>query len=302
MPELPEVETLRRELARKLVGKTIKTTTVWWPKTVLPLTPKQFDQGLRGQTIQAIDRRAKMLILCLENGEHLLVHLKMTGQLIYQPAAGRPVIGGHPQKNGEQNLPNKFTRLALEFADQSKLFFNDLRKFGWLKLASATTLARLNQNFGPEPLGKDFTPAKLTELIKRYPKRKIKTLLLDQKSIAGLGNIYVDEACFLAKILPARLADRLTKTEQKKLYEGIKRVLKLAILKKGTSSRNYVRSDGQLGNFVPYLNVYGRAGAKCKRCQTGIIKKIKQNGRGTHFCPNCQQWEQRGKYPPPPIH
>ncbi len=288
MPELPEVETIKRELARALVGKTIKQVTLTWPKMVLPLSPQTFTKKLAGQKIKSVERRAKMLLIHFSNDTLLAVHLKMTGQLIYRPAKGVLIVGGHPQKNGLANLPNNYTRAVFTFTDGSVLYFNDLRKFGWLKHLSHSDLHLLTARSGVEPLSKQFTLPLFKDLLARYPKRPVKTFLLDQTLIAGLGNIYVDEAAFLSHVLPTRLTSSLTKSEKNNLYKNIIGVLKLSIKKKGTSARNYVKTDGQPGGFVPHLMVYGRAKLPCKVCRTPV-SKIKFHGRGTHFCSKCQK-------------
>lgn len=277
MPELPEVETLKRELNRALVGKTFAAAAVLWPGTIKPLSPKKFNALIKNQKIIGIERRAKVLIFKLSGQINLLVHLKMTGQLVF-----KNIIGGHPED------PAKYTRVIFTFTDNSKLLFNDLRKFGWLKIASETELPKIFGRTGVEPLGKEFTVAKLVEILACYPKRKLKQLLLDQTLIAGLGNIYVDEACFLAGLLPTRIVRSLTSNEIKKLHTSIREVLRLSIRKKGTSARNYVRSSGQPGGMVPFLNVYGRGKESCKICGEKI-SKIKLHGHGTHFCTHCQK-------------
>jgi formamidopyrimidine-DNA glycosylase len=198
------------------------------------------------------------------------------------------VVGGHPQPGGLNNLPNSFTRLILSFHDGSKLFFNDMRKFGWVRLADDVTISKLFAAHGPEPLSKDFSLSYFQTLLQRFSKRPIKQILLDQSLIAGIGNIYADEACFMAKILPTRLAGKIKETEAAKLHQAIIQVLKLSIAKHGTSSKNYVRGNGQPGGFVPYLQVYGRAKDPCLVCKRPI-EKIKLVGRGTHFCPHCQK-------------
>lgn len=282
MPELPEVETLKRELSRVLVGKKFKDIKVLNKKSVAPLSPKVFRSKLTDQKIQSVDRRAKMLIINLTGPLSLAVHLKMTGQLIFMPKKGPVVIGGHPED------PEKYTRILFTFSTGERLRFNDLRKFGWVRLIDDDGVAALVGPVGVEPLSKNFSSTKLAEIIKRYPKRTIKQILLDQTLIAGIGNIYADEACFLSGILPTRPASKIKDTEIVKLRNAIVFVLKLSISKKGTSSKNYVRSDGTRGGFVPYLKVYGRAGEPCKTCDTPI-KKIRHRGRGTHFCSKCQK-------------
>ncbi len=282
MPELPEVETIRRELERVLVGRRIKSGEVLWTGTIKPLSSKQFLNKVVGQKIKKVERRAKVLLIELEDN-HLGIHLKMTGQLIYQPKRGAMIAGGHPQGN-----PFNYTRVNFDLDDGSKLYFNDLRKFGWLKILSAGHKKILLEKHGIEPLSPEFTFKKFLELIRRYPNRRLKQTLLDQTLIAGLGNIYVDESCFASHVRPMRRVKSLIPSELKKLYGAIKKILTLSISKGGTSSKNYVRSDGSKGGFVAYLKVYGRGGEKCKKCRTPIIK-TKLAGRGTHFCPKCQQ-------------
>jgi formamidopyrimidine-DNA glycosylase len=297
MPELPEVETIRRELAAALMGEKISEVKIFWPKLIRPFSVKKFTDAVTGQKIVAVNRRAKILMLELTGGDHLLIHLKMTGQIIFRRRQSKLIVGGHPQQGGMENLPNKYTRAQLTFSSDAELFFNDLRKFGWWKLLDSKSSQAAVAHLGEEPLGKAFTLPHFISLLERYPKRKIKQLLLDQTLIAGIGNIYADEACFYAHVLPTRAVKTLNKLEQQKLHEGIIKILKLSIFKKGTSSRNYVRANGQPGGFVPHLMVYGREGERCKRCladdsQAGSkakISKIKVSGRGTHFCQNCQK-------------
>ncbi len=288
MPELPEVETIRADLDKVITGKKIKDFEVMVAKTVRPQSTKKIKQDLVGAKIVAAKRRAKMLILSLDTKKHLLAHLKMTGQLIYQPKKGEVIMGGHPQQGGHLNLPNKYTRAIFTFTDGSKLFFNDLRKFGWLRTASQAELEEIVSKVGPEPLTNDFTLPYFTGILKRYPNRPVKQTLLDQKLIAGIGNIYADEAAFLSGLLPNRKAGSLKSAEIASLYKNIVGVLKLAIKKKGTSSRNYRRVDGGEGGFVKFLKVYGRGGKPCLTCSTPL-SKTKLAGRGTTFCPTCQK-------------
>jgi formamidopyrimidine-DNA glycosylase len=285
MPELPEVETIVRELNQKIKGKTIKSVEVKVAKFInLPI--RKFSQRLIGAKIKEVKRRAKLIIIDLVGPDFLLIHLKLTGQLIYEPVGGRIVAGGHPIKIGP--LPGPFTHIIFYFTDGGKLYFNDIRKFGYIKLIGGKEMAEMGREYGPEPLTNDFTLDKFKEIITRYPQRKIKQILIDQSLIAGIGNIYADESCFYAKVLPTRIVKTLRGQEVRKLYEGIKKILVAAIKKGGTSADTYVRTDGGDGGFVPYLRVYGREGEKCFRCQ-GKIKKIKLNGRGTSFCPQCQK-------------
>ena len=287
MPELPEVEVVVRELSKKIVGQKIKKVTVGNPKTVAPLSVKQFSNKTAGRTITDVDRRAKVIIITLDDSHHIVIHLKMTGQLIYRPKSGKLISGGHsnPPTGG---LPNKFTHVIFDFTDGTTLFFNDMRKFGWVRHIQNHERENLFLHTGVEPLSRTFTYVTFVGLLTKYPKQNLKQFLLDQTHIAGLGNIYVDEACFMSKVLPTRKVESFTLKEKTALHKNIIAVLKLSISKKGTSAKNYVRSDGSKGGFVPYLSVYGRAGLPCKICRTPI-SKIKHAGRGTHFCSKCQK-------------
>lgn len=286
MPELPEVQTIVSELEQKIKNKTIAKIEVLAAKSVnLPV--KSFGRQLARRKILGVSRRAKMIITALSGNKYLLIHLKMTGQLVFRDRQGRGVAGGHPIFfSGE--LPNKFTRVIFYFNDQSQLFFNDIRRFGWIKLVGEKEKKSLTSKYGLEPLWPDFTLAAFSERLRRYPKRKIKQLLLDQTLLAGLGNIYVDEACFAAGILPTRTGESLTENEIKKLFSAIPRILRLSIKHKGTSADTYVTTSGEEGGMIKHLKVYGRGNQPCKRCRT-LIKKIRLNGRGTHFCPRCQK-------------
>lgn len=284
MPELPEVETIRRELDRVLSGQVIKSGKIFWPGAVKPLSPSTFLKKLVGQKVKKVERRAKILLLSLQPSElTLAIHLKMTGQLIYpnqnqgstlKPAKAEPLI--------------KHTRVIFNFTDGSTLRFNDLRKFGWIKILSDDDKKVLLARLGREPLSPKFNLETFQTILDRYPNRRLKHTLLDQTLIAGLGNIYVDESCFMAGVRPTRRTKTLTQLEITKLYRAIPKILNLAIKKGGTSARDYIRSTGQPGGFAAYLKVYGRGGKKCKRC-AGVIKKIKLAGRGTHYCPKCQK-------------
>ncbi|MEK7136097.1 MAG: bifunctional DNA-formamidopyrimidine glycosylase/DNA-(apurinic or apyrimidinic site) lyase [Patescibacteria group bacterium] len=301
MPELPEVETVSRELNKSLKNRIFKSVIVRVPKMVLPLSAEDFVTGLAKKKVLSVSRRAKIVVISLSHNQFLLVHLKMTGQLIFVPKTGKAVVGGHPQKPPQSeiinsisrgkvgiDLPHKYTRVEFNFTDGSTLYFNDLRKFGWLKLVNEQEKNLLLDPHGVEPLSKQFTLPLFTELLTKYPNRTIKQTLFDQHLIAGMGNIYIDEACFNAQVLPTRKILSLTKTEIAKLHQAIVTVLKLSIKMKGTSARNYVTSTGEKGGFVKYLNVYGRANLPCKTCGTKI-SKIKHAGRGTHFCEKCQK-------------
>ena len=292
MPELPEVETIRQGLKQAIVGQRFSDFWTNWQKNVKP-SAAVVKRKIKGQRVVAVERRAKILIIKLSNGLNLLLHLKLTGQLVYQLRTKnqklKTIAGGHPQKGGLDNLPNKFTHHIFIFSNGAKLFFNDLRKFGWVRLVDKKQVGKLVSDLGLEPFDKDFTLAKFTAVLKRYPNRKVKQVLLDQTLISGLGNIYADESLFAAGIRPSRQVKKIKPPEIKRLYQSIKKILKAAIKHKGTSTDTiYIQISGAPGGYGKYLNVYGRHKDKCKRCGTQLIK-IKQNGRGTHYCPKCQK-------------
>ncbi|MEI7620706.1 MAG: bifunctional DNA-formamidopyrimidine glycosylase/DNA-(apurinic or apyrimidinic site) lyase [Candidatus Falkowbacteria bacterium] len=292
MPELPEVETIKRDLVSRVLGKKINAVIVLAPKTVFPAPPK-FKSLLTGQSFVGIDRIGKLLIFSLSDQKHfLLVHLKMTGQLIYS-FHKELIAGGHSLKaeslvgyvGGE--LPNRSTRAYFTLSDQSQLFFNDQRRFGYLKIVESGDLDNIKLKYGIEPLTPGFTKLNFIKAIGKREKN-IKALLLDQSLISGLGNIYVDEALFAAGIRPSRRARSLSKAEIERLYSVIEVLIKKAIKYRGTTFNNYLDAQGKKGSFVSKLQVYGRNKQTCLKCG-GIIEKVKIAGRGTHFCSHCQK-------------
>ncbi len=304
MPELPEVETVRRDLSKKLDGRQILKIQIFDFKNVAP-SAAFLTKHLPQMIIWRLDRRGKLLIVKLRatnsklktrlknSKNNLLIHLKMTGQLIYQEK-NLSLFGGHSLSNKSLAaavggpLPNRFTRVQLDLSGGTTLFFNDLRKFAYLKLVDDQELATiLAKNYGPEPLSPEFTLDFFQQLIKRH-QTNIKALLLKQTAIAGLGNIYVDEALFLADIKPKRRAKSLTKQEISNLYQAINQIISQAIKYRGTTFSRFVDASGRQGNFSQHLKVYGRAGQACLVCQTPIVK-IKLAGRGTHYCLKCQR-------------
>ena len=293
MPELPEVETVRRDLLANLLDKKIAGVAVLNDKTVSGST-ENFLKILSGSFFVDIMRRGKLLIFKLNKKDsYLLIHLKMTGQLIY--LSGNSVIaGGHSlrahsfEKSVGGELPNKHTRVIINFKDKSRLFFNDLRKFGYMKVVNKEELEIfIAKNYGPEPLSAEFTLIGFSAQLKRH-RRNIKAVLLDQKVVAGLGNIYVDEVLFAAGVRPMRLAAELTKSEIAKIYQAILNILPQAIKYRGTTFSNYVDGQGKKGNFSAKLQVYGRDKETCYRCGHKLIK-TKIAGRGTHYCSYCQK-------------
>ncbi|MFH1426913.1 MAG: bifunctional DNA-formamidopyrimidine glycosylase/DNA-(apurinic or apyrimidinic site) lyase [Patescibacteria group bacterium] len=328
MPELPEVETIKNDLNKKILRKKIVGLEVRNKKSVMP-SLNFFSKTLVGLSITKTDRIGKLLIFHLsDKNNFLLIHLKMTGQLIYLPHPGplkphprlacltdprlakalanraRPLLakerelnsiiaGGHFLEGSQKipgvgdNLPNEHTRIIFYFLDKSVLYFNDLRKFGYARIVNATELSKIKKEFGIEPLNKNFSLDSFKKTIQEK-KTNIKAVLINQKFIAGIGNIYADEILFTAGVRPIRLANKLTRNEIKKIFQATNKVIKKAIKHRGTTFRNFLDSDGEIGNFSDFLKVYGRAGKNCRKCRKGIIKKIKLAGRGTHYCPNCQ--------------
>lgn len=292
MPELPEVEIIRQDLRLKILNTKIVHCEIYKARSVGGEVAK-FKKVLVNNEIAEIDRRGKLLIFKLKHGQtSVLVHLKMTGQLIYErDKKGRVeiVAGGHKMSESDiDGLPNKHTRVAFVFSDGGELFFNDLRLFGYMKLADQDIVARALKRFGPEPFTKDFTFEYFKTIFKSRKNTNVKALLLNQELIAGLGNIYVDEACWCAGVKPARRVGKVTADEQKKLFACIPKILKEALKHRGTTFRNFLDSNGKKGNYTDFLKAYDRDGLPCKRCKT-ILKKIKVAGRGTHFCPGCQR-------------
>lgn len=293
MPELPEVETVRRDLSKYLLGARFTTVKIIDFKNVAPAA-SFLTRFLTGKTITGFRRRGKLLIVDLDAlDKHLLFHLKMTGQLIFIDDK-TALAGGHSLSDSSfaasvgGQLPNKFTRARFSFADHGELFFNDLRKFGYIKLVNGEELKEiLLNNYGPEPQDKAFTNAWLKKI---FVKRSapVKAVILNQKLIAGLGNIYADESLFMAGVNPVRPAMSLNDSEINLLQRAIVEVIKKAIKARGTTFRNFVDSRGQKGNYVSSLQVYGRQGQACYLCGHPL-QKMKVAGRGTHYCQYCQK-------------
>ncbi|MET3697303.1 DNA-(apurinic or apyrimidinic site) lyase [Bacillus oleivorans] len=273
MPELPEVETVRRTLEQLVIGKTIQAVDVRWAKIIKePDDVQLFIMNIIGQTIHSIGRRGKFLIFYLDHYA-IVSHLRMEGR-----------YGLYPN----EEPTDKHTHVIFRFTDGSELRYRDVRKFGTMHLFnvgeefSGLPLSQL----GPEPFSEEFSSSYLKNVVKKAD-RPIKALLLDQTRVVGLGNIYVDEALFRAGIHPERKAKDLKDKEIKKLYHEIKKTLQEAIDQGGTTIRSYVNSQGQIGMFQQQLYVYGRTGENCLSCGQPI-ERLVVSGRGTHICPNCQ--------------
>lgn len=274
MPELPEVETIVRGLRPELIGKRVKdfvflSPHLWKKQPASALRPDSY----RGKRIEDIWRRGKLIVFSFNGQKGLLIHLKMTGQL-YLTDPGQPV--------------DKHTHALMTFSGLRKeLRFRDIRKFGFLScLKMAEIKEKVSAELGPEPLG--IKSDEFYGLLKQYGKKRIKGWLLDQKIIAGIGNIYSDEMLFRAGINPERPAGSLSPEEARKLYRAMRAVLKKAIELKGSSVSDYIDSSGKKGEFQKWHRVYGKEGQLCPRCQTTSIKRKKINGRSSFFCPVCQ--------------
>ncbi len=286
MPELPEVETVRRGLSELIIGKVVASEHHDTEKG-FPNSPADVTGFLIGASITEVRRRAKVLMIDLSTSYSLVIHLKMTGQLVF---VGETRFGaGHPNDSLVNELPDKSTRVTLVFTDGSKLFFNDQRKFGWMKLLPTAEIVNLPfmQKVGPEPLSNEFTPQDFIQRLARRPKTNIKAALLDQSVIAGVGNIYADESLWGAKIHPTRLASSLSEAEMTLLYHELREVMNLAVEKGGSSNHTYVNAEGKKGSYMDFARVFRRENLACPRCGA-TIEKTRVAGRGTHTCPVCQ--------------
>lgn len=270
MPELPEVETVARGLREPLVGRTITAAWVDWPRSVACPPVGDLAPSIAGRRIVAVGRRGKYVVIGLDLG-CLLIHLKMSGRLHVVPAA-EPL--------------DKHVHVLFDLDDGRQLRFRDVRKFGRVYLVDDPE--QITAGLGPEPLDDAFTLAEFRRLLARR-RGRLKSLLLNQQFLAGLGNIYADEALFVARLHPLRPADSLTPAEQARLYEGIRAVLGRAVASRGTtlSDGGYTDALGRAGGYQDRIAVYGRTGEPCLRCQAPI-ERIVLGGRSTHFCPHCQ--------------
>ncbi len=283
---MPEVETVRIGLSKLLPGRVIKQVEFDNPKS-FPNTPEDVAQFVVGAKVVLVARRAKVLLIELSSKYSLVIHLKMTGQLVFR---GEQNFGaGHPNNSLVGKLPDKTTHVTISFEDGSKLFFNDQRKFGWVRVFPTTEVPNIDffKKVGPEPLDSSFTPDLLYERLQRRKNSNIKAALLDQSVLAGIGNIYADEGLWGAKTHPATLVKNLSKTQIAALYDELISVLKLSIEKGGSTDRNYVNAEGKKGSYISFAQVFRREGKPCSRCGT-VIEKTRVAGRGTHICPYCQ--------------
>lgn len=279
MPELPEVETLRLQFSQILIGLTIKDIEILKPKSFVG-DKKQ----IYGAKIRKVRRFAKILVIDFPNALSLAVHLKLTGQLIYRgKRQPQKIVVSDPLL---KSLPNKHTRVIITFENSDILYFNDLRIFGWMKVVDSNQMINLVQNLGPEPL-KDLTYAQFEKILDNS-KKPVKLVLMDQEKIAGVGNIYANDALFLAGISPMTEAQKISKEKAKLLFDKLLKVLRDGIRWGGASENNFRDAFGQMGKKQEHFYVYGRQGEKCLKNCGEKIRRITLGGRGTFFCPRCQ--------------
>jgi formamidopyrimidine-DNA glycosylase len=289
MPELPEVETVRRGLADIIIGRTVRSTRVIDSPKSFPNSLSDIQEFLIGARIATVRRRAKVLLIDLNSDYTLVTHLKMTGQLVYR-SKSVAFGAGHPSDSLIGELPDRSTRVVLEFDDGSHLYFNDQRKFGWMKLYPSIEVPTIDfmKKVGPEPLEDDFTADMLWERLQRRKNTTIKAAILDQTVLAGVGNIYADEGLWGAKIHPATRVKDVPRQAIVELWREIREVMSLAIEKGGSTDRNYVSVEGKRGNYLDFARAFRRDGLGCPRHPDVLIEKIRVAGRGTHICPVCQ--------------
>lgn len=287
MPELPEVETIRSGLKQLLPGLQVEAAVSDNEKS-FPNAPADVEAFLTGARVTDVRRRAKVLLIDLDSSYTLVTHLKMTGQIVYVREDVR-FGAGHPNDSLINRLPDRSTRVTLTF-DKGRLFFNDQRKFGWMRLMPTVEVENLDffKKVGPEPLSSDFTAPEFVSRLQRRRNTSIKAALLDQTVVAGIGNIYADESLWGAKIYPGTLVKDVPSRKQKQLFDEVRAVLTLSIEKGGSTDKNYVDAEGKRGSYLEFAKVFRREKQPCPRCGI-VIEKTRVAGRGTHFCPRCQK-------------
>lgn len=278
MPELPEVETIKRGLSKFILHRKLTAVTVFCEKSFI-------GQPITGEVV-GLRRFGKALVIDFAGGKSMMIHLRMTGQLIFQ--GEERFAAGHPSENFVADLPNKQTRVVFEF-ENGKLFFNDQRKFGFCKVMKTSEVEHeaFVKKLAKEPW--QMSVDELAEQFKRHKNALVKAVLLDQTVICGLGNIYADESLFYAKVHPAKRAGDVTKKQIEKILEGARLVMQRSIDSGGSTMATYVKADGTRGDYLEkFAQVFRKEGTPCPNCGT-MIKKIRVAGRGTHICPECQK-------------
>ena len=317
MPELPEVETVRRGLAELIVGRAVKNTTVYESPKSFPNDKAAVKQFLYGATVLAVRRRAKVLLIDLSTEYTLVVHLKMTGQLVFIKKGSAPPLdsevnsesslhhlklgqsphadverfgAGHPNDSLIGELPDRSTRVSIAFTDGSHLYFNDQRKFGWIKIFPTLEVPNIDfmKKVGPEPLEDSFAAEEFIPRVRKRNGTTIKAAILDQTVLAGVGNIYADESLWSTKLHPATRVRDVSDAQLTELLANIKAVMNLSIVHGGSTDKNYVDAEGKKGSYLKFANVFRREGQACPRHPDVLIEKIRVAGRGTHVCPVCQ--------------
>jgi formamidopyrimidine-DNA glycosylase len=280
VPELPEVETLRRGLLATVVGKRVESVDVLWSKS-LDVAQSVIDSVVVGHRVTDIGRRGKVLIIDLDDGFHLLLHPRMTGQLVVTEQGNTRFAGGHPSRSMLAPMPNVTTRVIIRLSDDTVLFVNDQRKFGRITLVDTQALATdpFLTRMGPEPLSDDFSVKGFREQLRRHARAAIKAVILDQATVAGVGNIYADESLHLARIHPEQRAGTLSTASATRLHHAIRTVISRAVEDGGTSFEDDANA-----------RLFRRQTQPCLVCRTRI-QRTRVAGRGTNFCPHCQRWQ-----------
>ena len=289
MPEMPEVETVRRALDATVRGARIESVSVLWPPFV-DATPAVLNTAVVGHRIRAIRRRGKALILDLGDDWHLLLHLKMTGQVVVHRRGRVVAFGGHPTANIVGPMPNSWTRVVFTLSAGRMLFVNDQRKFARIRVVTTAELAAdpFLSSMGPEALDEGFTLAVFKQRLARFRSAPIKAALLDQATVAGIGNIYADECLHLAQIDPRQPTASLTPAQLRRLHKAIRVILGDAVEHCGTSYPSFINDGHHRDSYLDHARLFGREGQPCPVCGTPI-KRIRVAGRGTNYCPRCQR-------------
>ncbi len=286
MPELPEVETVRRGLERLIVDRVVASVEVLSEKSFAVAPGAEVARDLLDAAVTGVRRRGKVLMTDLSSGCCLVSHLKMTGQLVF---VGDEHWGaGHPNDSLLAELPDRSTRVIIGFDDTSRLFFNDQRKFGWLQLMPSASVDQLDllAAMGPEPLTGDPWP-EFHRRVRRHQRANIKAALLDQSVVAGIGNIYADEALWAAEVHPSTPVSAVNDERLRRILDAARAVMELSLEHGGSTDRNYVDAEGRRGSYLTFANVFRRQGQPCRRCGATLFK-TRVAGRGTHYCPVCQ--------------
>ncbi len=286
MPELPEVETIVRQLHLVLPGKTLAKVAVLHPKTF-----EGDAHVLKNKTIENISRRAKVMLVTFKNSKLMLaIHLKMTGQLIFvagKSSKAKRIVGGHPTPDWIQSLPSPYTRTSFSFGDGSVLYFNDQRLFGWIRIVTRDWWLATSYKLPPDVIDPEFTIDHLTKTLSKST-RAVKLIILDQAKMGGMGNIYANDALWLAQINPSKPAQTLSKKEIVALHQAMQRALFRGIELGGASESTYKHINGMGGKYQEEFLIYKKEGGTCMRCGK-LIEKFKLGGRGTYWCSECQK-------------